>query len=68
MGTVSAKPAAATIRRAPRRVWATVMTVLIGVLTTVAHTRRGARRMVAAASAPHDPNTRDSADVMAVAG
>ncbi|WP_084024735.1 ABC transporter permease, partial [Mycobacterium avium] len=27
--------AAATIRRAPRRVWATVMTVLIGVLTTV---------------------------------
>ncbi|OBJ13594.1 ABC transporter permease [Mycobacterium sp. 1245499.0] len=27
--------AAATIQRAPRRVWATVMTVLIGVLTTV---------------------------------
>ncbi|MCV7394679.1 ABC transporter permease [Mycobacterium paraseoulense] len=27
--------AAATIRRAPRRVWATVMTVLIGVVTTV---------------------------------
>lgn len=27
--------AAAAIRRAPRRVWATVMTVLIGVLTTV---------------------------------
>ena len=36
-GTVGAL-AAATIQRAPRRVWATVMTVLIAVVTTVAIT------------------------------
>lgn len=46
-GTVGAL-AAATIKRAPRRVWATVMTVLIAVITTVMITGTNAD-MVAAA-------------------
>lgn len=46
----------------------TVVSTPINTVITVAHTRRGARRMVAAASAPHDPNTRDSADVAVTMG
>ena len=46
--------AAATIERAPRRVWATVMTVLIGVVTTVVITGTNAD-MIRSARAMFSP-------------
>src|SRR6516165_3842771 len=47
---------------------ATVVTTAMNTVITVAHTRRGARSMVAAASAPADPNTRAVAAVALTMG
>src|SRR6516164_7227116 len=47
---------------------ATVVTTAINTVITVAHTRRGARSMVAAASAPTEPNIRAVAAVALTMG
>src|SRR5262249_21297331 len=47
---------------------ATVVTTAMSTVITVAHTRRGARSMVAAASAPADPNIRAVAAVALTMG
>src|ERR1700757_4252821 len=47
---------------------ATVVTTAISTVITVAHTRRGARSMVAAASAPTEPNIRAVAAVALTMG
>ena len=46
----------------------TVVTTAMSTVITVAHTRRGARSMVAAASAPTDPKTRAVAAVALTMG
>ena len=47
---------------------ATVVTTAMSTVITVAHTRRGARSMVAAASAPTEPNIRAVAAVALTMG
>src|SRR5260370_35318721 len=46
----------------------TVVTTAMSTVITVAHTRRGERSIVAAASAPTDPNTRAVAAVALTTG